>query len=359
MATRSIRTLVVDDSAFMRTMLKNALSQSPETEVIGSAPNGREALDKIQHLKPDVVTLNIEMPGLSGIDVITQVMNSDPVPIVMVSTKTLQGAQLTFDALERGAVDYVAQPHADKPSSLDRFHHNVIRAVVAAHATDRNRLGSIACTTIRTPRPIANPHAGLVVAIGVGAGGPATLHRLMPAMPKDFPPLLVTQHMPADFTGPFARRLDRAAHLDVREARRGDALAPGTMLIAPGGQHMRVVRRHGALRVAFERTAKVAGSRPSVDVLFDSVAGAVGANAIGLVMTGMGDDGADGICKLKAAGARTLAQDHASSIVYGMPKAALDTGCVDRVVALSDIPHILCDMISRTEQTAVARAAAN
>lgn len=346
MPGNTIRTLVVDDSVFMRSVLKNALAKADGIEVIGSAQNGREAIDKIRDLKPDVVSLDIEMPGIDGIAVLRQVMKDCPLPIVMVSTKTREGAQLTFDALELGAVDYVAKPVADKGPSLGRFQEKVIQAVRAAYACNRSRLGKQASTRILKPRKASIQTEGMVVAIGISTGGPATLHKLVPMLPEEFPPIVVTQHMPADFTGPFARRLDAATRITVKEAERCDTLRPGLMLLAPGNRHLRVVRRAEALCATLDDGPKVVGFRPSVDVLFESVADAAGKNAIGLVMTGMGCDGADGIRRLRAAGARTLAQDQESSIVYGMPKAAADTGCVDQVISLADIPDVLVQMLT-------------
>lgn len=347
MTPRAIRTLVVDDSVFMRTMLKTALSKSPEIEVIGSAQNGNEALKKIEDLKPDVVTLDIEMPGLTGLEVLETVMkSSNPLPIVMVSTKTQKGAQMTFEALDLGVVDYVAKPLADKNTSLQRFQEKVVGAVKAAFASNRKQLGRKG--TIQVAAPSAEPieTEGIVIAIGISAGGPATLHKLIPALPKTLPPIVVTQHMPADFTGPFPKRLDAVAQLTVKEAERGDKLVPGRLLIAPGDQHLKVRRCGSTLLASLDNGPKISGFRPSVDAMFSSLAKTVGKNAIALVMTGMGNDGTVGTRELKEQGARTLAQDQESSIVYGMPKAAFETGCVDQVVSLSDIPSVLVQMLS-------------
>ena len=348
-----IRTLVVDDSVFMRTVLKNALSRSPDIEVIGSAQNGREALDRIQELKPDVVTLDIEMPGLTGLEVLERVMKSDPLPVVMVSTKTQEGAQMTFDALDLGAVDYVAKPLADRQASLQGFQEKVIRAVRSAFASNRKRIGRGDPTRVIRPRSCPLRTDGIVVAIGISAGGPATLHKLIPNIPSPFPPIVLTQHMPADFTGPFAKRLDAIAAIAVKEAEEGDELLPSRLLIAPGSRHLRVGRRGKGACAVLDGGPKVSGFRPSVDVLFTSVAETFGCNAIGLVMTGMGSDGADGVRAMKKAQAHTLSQDQESCIVYGMPKAAFETGCVDRVVSLAEIPEVLVQALS-TQSAAAA-----
>ncbi len=346
MSEKKIRTLVVDDSVFMRTVLKSALGKADSIEVIGSAQNGQEALAKIAQLKPDVVTLDIEMPGLTGLEVLKRVMRDDPLPVVMVSTKTQEGAAMTFEALELGAIDYVAKPLADKDASLQSFQKKVVAAVEVAFSSNLKRLGRANKERILRPRAATLQTEGIVVAIGISAGGPATLHKLIPVLPSVFPPIVLTQHMPAGFTEPFAKRLNDCSALAVKEAANGDELLPGRLVLAPGDRHLRVVRKGKKLRVALDDGPKVAGFRPSVDVLFRSVAEAFGDQAIGLVMTGMGCDGSQGIRDLKAAGARTLAQDQDSSVVYGMPKAAFATKCVDRVVSLTEIPSVLTNMLA-------------
>lgn len=346
MANRKIRTLIVDDSVFMRTMLKSALARSENVEVVGGAQNGHEALAKIKTLKPDVITLDIEMPGLTGLEVLERVMKENPLPIVMVSTKTQEGAQQTFEALELGAVDYVPKPLSNKGASLQSFQAQVVRAVETAFACNRARLPFADKVRILRPRETDNRTDIGVIAIGISAGGPATLHKLLPVFPKSFPPVLVTQHMPADFTRPFAERLNQVCQMDVKEARTGDELRPGSLLLAPGDRHLRVRRSGGQAKAVLDDGPKVSGFRPSVDVLLESVARSFGGDAIGLVMTGMGADGAEGIRKLKAIGARTLAQDQESSIVYGMPKAAADTGCVDHIVSLAEIPDTLARLLT-------------
>jgi len=358
-SSNPIRTLVIDDSVFMRTMLKTAMGKAASIEVIGSAQNGTEGLKKIKDLKPDVVTLDIEMPGMTGLEVLETVMKERPIPIVMVSTKTQQGAEMTFQALELGAVDYVAKPLAvqkggsngvaSKQPSLQSFQQKVIKAVEAAFASNRSLIGHQDKTRILTPRKGAIRTDG-VVAIGISAGGPATLHKLMPVLPAEFPPIVLTQHMPADFTGPFAARLNAEAKLTVKEAESGDELIPGRLLLAPGDLHLKVASR-GKKRVAvLDKGPKVSGFRPSVDVLFESVRTVFGANSIGLVMTGMGNDGAVGIKMLHEAGAKTLSQDQDSSIVYGMPKAAFETGCVDQVVSLAEIPDALVRLLKQADK---------
>lgn len=339
------RILIIDDSVFMRSILKRALSSAPNMEVVGTAQNGTAGIKKIASLKPDLITLDIEMPGMDGLEVLKQIMDTAPLPVVMISTKTQKGAQATFDALDLGAVDYVPKPLAEEDSTLEKFQADVVDAVRAAMRSNRTRLRARGPRRIRPASPIGPGRQGtsdaistdVVVAIGISAGGPATLSQLVPAFPVEFPPIVITLHMPVGFTAPFAKRLDSRTKLKVKEAEDRDELLPGQALIAPGGQHLKVVRRGERLYAALDSGPKVSGFRPSVNVLFESVAKVCGPHAVGVVMTGMGNDGSEGIKALRAVEAKTIAQDEATSIVYGMPKSAYETGCVDRVVALESI----------------------
>ena len=340
MSDRPIRVLVVDDSVFMRAMLKDALSRAEGIEVMGSAQNGTEGLAKILTQKPDVVTLDIEMPGMTGLEVLERVMKESPTAIVVVSTKTQAGAKMTIEALALGAVDYVAKPLGGKNVRLESFRESVVNAVKAAATSNRCSLGRLSRPA---PAPVVEADIPLdvVVAIGISAGGPQTLHQLMPALPASFPPVVITQHMPGDFTGPFAKRLNQECKLEVREAANGMQLYPGIALIAQGDHHMHITSRGSKLVVELSDGPKVSGFRPSVDAMFDSLARTCAERTVSIVMTGMGLDGAAGTKQLKEKGGYTLAQDQATSVVYGMPKAAFETGCVERVVPLSEIPHAI------------------
>ena len=352
MEEQPIRVLVVDDSVFMRTVLKGAMERSSEITVIGSAANGLDAVRRIKELKPDVVTLDIEMPGIDGLGVLEEVMKDNPLPIVMVSTKTQEGAEMTFKALELGAVDYVAKPLAKKDSSLQQFQRDVISAIKTARASNTTERKSRSQTRVMPPRKLPSQVNDLVIAIGISAGGPATLHKVIPQIPVEFPPIVIAQHMPPDFTGPFASRLNAASQIEVKEAQSGDTLKPGRLLLAPGNRHMTVRKTVTGYTIGLNDGEKVSGFRPSADVLLGSVADSCGSKAIGLIMTGMGWDGAEGIRKLHAAGARTLSQDQESCVVYGMPKAAFETGCVDQVVSLAAIPDALAKCISESRVNA-------
>jgi len=354
MAKSAIRVLVVDDSVFMRAMLKDALSKTEGVEVVGSAQNGAEGLERIVALRPDVVTLDIEMPGLTGLDVLERVMKDKPLPIVVVSTKTQAGAETTLKALERGAVECVAKPLAGKKVTLESFREKVARAVLTAAHSNRSVLrGEVAIRAV-SGKPECPDDA--IVAIGISAGGPATLHKMFPAIPKGFPPIVITQHMPTGFTTSFANRLNDISQVEVCEATTNMALKPGLALLAPGDRHLRVVRIGNRLLAALDDGPKVGGFRPSVDVLFDSVATATRDRTVAVVMTGMGCDGSAGIRLLKKRGARTIAQDQATSVVYGMPKAAFKTGCIDRVSALADIPNAIAAALHEISESATCSA---
>jgi len=348
-----IKVLIVDDSVFMRGMLKSALDSVKDIEIVGTAMNGTDGLKKILQLKPDVATLDVEMPGMTGLEVLDTVMKEAPLPVVMVSTKTQKGAQITLDALRKGAVDCIAKPLGEKSATLQSFREDVLNAVRAAYESNRKKIGKNDDRVAPIGGLVSAPK-DTIVAIGISAGGPATLHKLIPALPANFPATVITQHMPADFTAPFAKRLNEEAAMTVREAAEGDVLKPGQVLIAPGSHHLKIAKHVGKLVCRLDNGPKVSGFRPSVDVLFTSLSEVAGDRTVAIVMTGMGDDGSRGLRLLKQSGAGTLAQDQDSSIVFGMPKAAARTGCVDRVVALSDIPKALLDAAQHLGAVATA-----
>jgi len=347
------RVLIVDDSLFMRTLLKSALASAPGIEVVATAQDGAEGLRKALELRPDVMTLDLEMPGLNGIEILPELMKQYPLPVVMVSTKTQKGAQIILDALALGAVDYVAKPVGEQGATLADFKESVVQAVTTAARSNRRRIGP-SPGRIQSARISSDTRSGAVIAIGISAGGPITLHRMIPAFAPNTPPIVITQHMPAEFTGPFAHRLNAAAQIDVKEAADGDELRPGLALIAPGSHHMRLAKGPRGIKIALDGGPKVAGFRPSVDVMFESVAAAAGPLAVGVIMTGMGHDGSEGIRHIKRRGGKTLAQDESTSVVYGMPKAAVETGCIDRVEPLERIPQSIAEAV---ESLGAARVA--
>ncbi len=342
-----IRVLIVDDSPMIRAILRSGLAAHPQIEVVGAAADGLDALAQIKALRPDVVTLDIEMPRLNGLGVLERVAGKAPVSFVMVSTLTQAGAQITFEALRKGAADYVAKPQAGSRTGLPEFKEQLAAKIVAAARLKGRRTWARAgvapsCTPALPPTGVR----GWVVGIGVSCGGPQTLYELLPAFPSDFVPILITQHMPVQFTGPFARHLDTLCAMNVREAQAGEPLESGTILIAPGDSHLCVARRGLQVVTALDSGPLISGHRPSVDVMFKSLAKVCGARTIGVVLTGMGRDGAEGSVTLHQAGAWTVAQDEETSFVYGMPKAAAATGAVDHVVPLPQIPATLARLMS-------------
>jgi two-component system chemotaxis response regulator CheB len=348
-----IRVLVVDDSAIIRAIIGRALTQDPLIEVIGTAVDGIDALTKIRSLRPDVVTLDVEMPRLNGIGVLERVVGKAPVNFLMVSTLTQVGARVTFEALQKGAVDYIAKPTAAGKAAYRSSRPSSSRRCGRPPAHGPAGVSRRVPPRARRQRS-AQPGAGFVVAIGISCGGPQTLHQMLPAFPSDFVPIVLTQHMPAQFTGPFAQHLDRDCAMNVREARDGEPLEQGTILVAPGDRHLKIVRRGAHLYTALDAGPLVTGHRPSVDVMFKSLAAACGPRAIGVIMTGMGRDGAEGIVELSKAGAYTIGQDEETSYVYGMPKAAAATGCLDHVAPLPQIPAMVARLLTAPQKSVVA-----
>ena len=318
-----IRALIVDDSATMRQLIASVLRQDPEIEVVGQAADPLQARQAIKALNPDVLTLDIEMPNMGGLEFLEKLMRLRPMPVVMVSTLTRHGAEATLRALELGAVDYMA-----KPASGHLAGFAGLAAMVKAASRARVRPPAQPSTPCFSSGTRLNGH---LVAIGSSTGGVEALLAILSQFPPRCPPTVVTQHMPAAFTRSFAQRLDRLCAPQVAEAVEGAVLAPGQVYIAPGGPaHLQVIRAGGALRCRLREAAPVNGHRPSVDVLFESVARAAGRAAVGVILTGMGRDGAAGLLAMSRAGACTLGQDEASCVVYGMPKAAFEAGAVEQ-----------------------------
>lgn len=350
------RVLIVDDSAVIRSVLQSSIVRHPLLEVVGTACDGEEALRQIVALQPDVVTLDIEMPHLSGLGVLERLAGKAPANFVMISTLTQAGAQATFEALQRGAFDYVPKPTPGGGFNLQEF-QGVLheKLIAAARAKGRLRRVVAPAPAARVAQPAApllprNAARGWLVGIGISCGGPPTLAQLLPAFPSDFVPILVTQHMPPQFTSTLAAQLDRACPMHVVEAKQGMPVRQGMILIAPGDAHLRLCRNGAELQVRLDYGPRVSGHRPSVDVMFASMAEACGARAIGVVMTGMGCDGTDGVRRLNTAGAWTIAQDQDSSLVFGMPKAAAATGLIDLVAAAADVPETLAALLRKGEK---------
>jgi two-component system chemotaxis response regulator CheB len=350
MVTGTVRVLIVDDSAVVRSILKSALTQHSAIQVVGVARDGVEALEQIRTLRPDVVTLDVEMPRMNGLEVLDRVGGKIPVSFVMCSTLTQAGARTTFEALRKGAFDYVAKPErggfAGDPEFRSQLHQKII-AAASAKGRIRKLKRESAVASSATRRLPPNKVRGWVVGIGISCGGPQALCEILPLFPSDFVPIIITQHMPVQFTLPFAEHLDRLCAMRVRQAETGMPLKHGTILIAAGSHHLRLVRRGVHLCAQLDDGPKVSGHRPSVDVMFNSMARSVGPRCVAVIMTGMGADGVKGIQSLRNIGAHTIAQDEPTSLVYGMPKAAVATGSVERSVPLSQIPYVAASLMER------------
>ena len=332
-----IRVLVVDDSATMRGLIAATLERDPKIEVCGTAGDPLEAREAIKALNPDVITLDIEMPNMNGLDFLEKIMRLRPMPVIMVSTLTQQGAKATLAALEIGAFDCVGKPTMSVAS--EGFSELAEKVKAAATAKIRPRESA-------PPPPARRGYRnnGRMIAIGSSTGGVEALLTILTEFPADCPPTVVTQHMPASFTHSFAERLNRACAARVSEAVDGDLLSAGQIYIAPGGsRHLEVVGS-STLRCRLLDADPVSGHRPSVDVLFSSVAACAGARSLGIILTGMGRDGAQGLLAMRTAGARTLGQDEASSVVYGMPRVAFETGAVERQLPLRKVASAALDI---------------
>jgi two-component system chemotaxis response regulator CheB len=361
-----VRVFIVDDSAVVRQVLQAVLARDPGVQVVGVAPDPLFALQRMQREGwPDVLILDVEMPRMDGITFLRKIMQEHPLPVIICSTLTEKGAQLTLDALAAGAFSVLTKPRVGLKDFLVESTAEFGQTIRAAARANTSHLAQSA----RAARPAkssvpgapaagaqAAPGAALlalhestekIIAMGMSTGGTTALERVLVELPATLPAIAVVQHMPEKFTAAFAERLDRLCALQVREARDGDRLLPGTVLIAPGGRHLQV-RRSGAQYHAEVRDGPpVNRHRPSVDVLFRSVAQCAGRNALGILMTGMGDDGARGLVQMREAGARTIAQDEASSVVFGMPREAIRMGGAERVLGLSEIPGAMIEYSRR------------
>lgn len=334
-----VKVLIIDDSALMRQLLTEILSQDPELHVVGAAADPYLAWEKIKTLRPDVITLDVEMPRMDGLTFLEKLMAVHPAPVLMVSSLTEKGCQTTLRALELGAVDFVTKPSIDLRTGTVQLADQIIEKVkLAARVKPRGRRAASAAT----PKPQGRSEALIksthkVVVIGASTGGTEALYEVLTALPADAPGVAIVQHMPPGFTRSFAERLDSVCRIRVHEARDGDAILPGRALLAPGGYHMQVQRSGAQYSVRVGLGEPVNRHRPSVDVLFHSAAKRLGANAIGVILTGMGNDGAAGMLAMRQAGAHTLAQDEATCVVFGMPKEAIAAGGVHEVRPLGAI----------------------
>jgi two-component system chemotaxis response regulator CheB len=348
-----VRVLVIDDSALMRKLIPQIIERDSSIQVAGTAMDGEFGLKKIEELKPHVITLDLEMPRMDGMETLKQIMRRYKLPVIMVSSQTTDGATSTFKALALGAIDFVAKPRDAASAKMDEIATELISKIKAAAKTKLDHVSPTNLEPSRVNKPLIKPKVAptKIVTIGISTGGPNALQYMLSQLPGDFPgSIVVVQHMPEGFTELFARRLNECCAIDVKEAQSGDVLVAGRALICPGNRHMRVRRMALGNMVVLSDEERVNGHRPSVDVLFQSAASEFGRHAIGLIMTGMGEDGAEGLGVMKRAGAITIAQDEQSCVVFGMPKAAIERGYAQRVVSLELLANTL------TAQCAPAKA---
>lgn len=351
---KPIRVIVVDDSALVRMVVSDMLSKTPDIQVLATAPDPLFAMEKMKTQWPDVIILDIEMPRMDGISFLKKIMQEHPTPVIICSSLAESGAQATFDALSAGAVSIITKPKAGLKSFLLDASLDLISAVRTAARANLRPLqlrnpGQPSPLSTTLPNPLgsfsSNTNQGAmahttdqVIAIGTSTGGTLALEVVLTQLPATCLGIVIVQHMPEKFTALFAERLNGLCAIEVREARHGDRVFPGRALIAPGGKHMTLIRSGAQYHVDVQDGPLVNRHKPSVDVLFRSVAKCAGANALGIIMTGMGDDGAQGLLEMHRNGAPTIAQDEASCVVFGMPQEAIKLGAVDRVLALDQIP---------------------
>ncbi len=347
MQQKRIRTIIVDDSALFRTAIARGLRARSDIEVIATAANAADAEEKILRLDPDVVTLDVEMPGMNGLDFLKLLMPKHPVRVVVVS-----GADgIVFEAIRAGAVDFVAKPDAgDTLLFIDSLAEQIVAASVAkipepaaSKAVKTHDTGGASLSLTR--RVTAAWNARSLVAIGASTGGTEAISAVLKALPGNLPGIVITQHMPPVFTRMYAERLDKECAMSVQEAQGGEQITPGTVFVAPGDRQMRVMKQGDAYYIRLGETAKVSGHCPSVDVLFESVSTAAGSTGVGVLLTGMGADGARGLLKMKEAGAFTIGQDQRSCVVYGMPMEAMKLGAVTRQASLNMVPSVLLNQL--------------
>jgi len=369
-----LRVLVVDDSAVMRELLRETIQSDPGLQVVGAASNGREALDMLAACRPDAVTLDVQMPMMDGLDALEGILTIRPTPVIMVSSLTGLGAKITFDALDRGAVDCVLKPDGT-PAAQEAFRTELLRKLRGTAGMDIYRLLAIRhewrkrrrALPLPLPTPLKKEPSAAVgvelmtttcVASGISTGGPAALSVLFETVRPPLPPLVVVQHMPPRFTGPLAARLDSLSALSVKEAESNDELCPNGAWIAPAGRHLRLRRIGGVVRVVLDDGPPQSGHRPAVDVMMISAAKVYGPRCLGVIMTGMGRDGVEGCAAIRKGGGFVLGQDQATSDVYGMNKAAFVAGHVNRQFALGDVAASIAIEVQRLKGRAPARAAA-
>lgn len=333
------RVLIVDDSALMRGLLTEMILTAPDMEVVGTAPDAPTAREMIKALNPDVITLDVQMPKMDGLEFLDRLMRLRPMPVVMVSSHTQAGSEITLRALELGAVDFIGKPQTMGGRTVEDYAEELVEKLRAARgARLRKQIPrpAVSQAMTQTMSKLQGSH-GKIIFVGASTGGTEAIKEFLLGIPADCPPILIVQHMPESFTASFAKRLDGLCAPRVIESQGNERLESGTVYIAPGHSHLLVRKGSAGLMTELSAAAPVNRHRPSVDVLFDSAATVVGRNAVGVILTGMGKDGAQGLLRMRQAGARTLGQDEASCVVYGMPREAFQVGAVEEQCGLDEI----------------------
>jgi two-component system chemotaxis response regulator CheB len=349
------RVLVVDDSAFMRKVIADIIDDDPELEVVGKARDGLDALDKVRELKPDVITLDVEMPNMDGLTALGKIMEINPLPVIMLSSVTKTGTEQTVKALQLGAVDFIAKPSGHISLDIESVKDDIIRKIKTAAGTKKKLTNFNIKEVVSAPRPevkiakkaVAGRQLNKLVLIGTSTGGPKALHQVVPELPGNLDAaVLIVQHMPPGFTRSLAERLDSLSQIRVKEAEHGETIVPGCAYIAPGDFHLTVCTpAPKTLQVSLNKSEPRGGLRPAADVMFDSAAQQFWSHIVCVIMTGMGRDGSEGLLAIKRRGGKIIAEHQSTSIVYGMPKAAFETGQVDLVVPLPEISKAIVNML--------------
>ena len=352
MANNKIRVLVVDDSALMRQFISDILNSDPRLEVCGTARDGNDALKQVFALNPDLVTMDVEMPNMDGLKALEEIMKTKPLPVVMLSSMTQAGADATMKALALGCVDFIGKPAGTISLNIKEIGQEIIDKVIASSEARVRGFAGLGLRNIapssdfrRMSAPVTTERRD-IVAIASSTGGPMALSDLIPKLPKKFPvPIVITQHMPKEFTGSFSKRLDESSKVEVVEGFDGLILKPGRVVIAPGGKHLVIKRRAGAAICVLDDRPPVLSVKPAANIMFQSVADNYGGNVLCVILTGMGRDGTDGAVTLHQKGAYVLAESQKTCVVYGMPKAAVDAGIVDEVLPLNEIPDAMVRLV--------------
>ncbi len=356
MSTPKTKVLIVDDSALIRSVLREIVTDQPDMEVVGVAPDPLVAREMIRQTNPDVLTLDVEMPKMDGLDFLERLMRLRPMPVVMVSSLTERGSETTLRALELGAVDFVAKPKISIQSGMRDYADLIadkIRTASRARVRARQRIVDVAdgegAESARTMPVLRTPFGSSekLIIIGASTGGTEAIREFLQQMPSDCPGILIVQHMPEGFTRSFAQRLDSLCRISVKEAEHGDRVLPGHAYLAPGHSHLLLARSGANYVTALDQGPPVNRHRPSVDVLFESAAASAGKNALGVILTGMGKDGAAGMLKMREAGAINFAQDESTCVVFGMPREAIAVGAVHEVAPLVQLPRLVMEQLAR------------